>query len=106
MILKSGTRFSEKIMLKQRIRRIIRFSVTGSWSEPQSLQIESIGALTFWSGMIFSGSPVSARTESGAGFFRIMRPSMIRKSMPSGFDPMGGTRRSEKIMRKQTASAG
>src|SRR5438128_1282721 len=30
---------------------------------------------------------------------------MIPKSMPSGFDPMGGTRFSEKIMRKQTARA-
>jgi hypothetical protein len=26
---------------------------------------------------------------------------MIRKSMPPGFDPMGGTRLSEQIVRKQ-----
>jgi len=31
---------------------------------------------------------------------------MIPKSMPSGFDPMGGTRFSEKIMRKHIATTG
>jgi hypothetical protein len=31
---------------------------------------------------------------------------MIRKSLPSGFDPMGGIRFSEKIMLKQKARAG
>jgi hypothetical protein len=32
--------------------------------------------------------------------------SMIRKSMPSGHDPMGGYRFSEKIMLKQKDRAG
>jgi len=31
---------------------------------------------------------------------------MIRKSLSSGFDPMGGIRFSEKIMLKQKAGAG
>jgi hypothetical protein len=74
MILKSGTRFSEKIMLKQRIRRIIRFSVTGSWSEPQSLQIESIGAIDFFSwSVIFSDDrfpPCSSPWQAFSGSWR------------------------------------
>ena len=37
-----------------------------------SLQIESIGALTFWWHMIFSESRFPPRIKSGAGFFRIM----------------------------------
>jgi hypothetical protein len=32
--------------------------------------------------------------------------SMIRKSMPSGYDPMGGHRFSEKILLKQKHRAG
>jgi hypothetical protein len=37
---------------------------------------------------------------------RSAHQSMIRKSLPSGFDPMGGRRFSEKIMLKQNAREG
>jgi hypothetical protein len=43
--------------------------------------------------------PKPLKTPSKAAFSAYL--SMIRKSMPSGSDPMGGNRFSEKIMLKQ-----
>jgi hypothetical protein len=71
MILKSGTRLSEKIMLKQRIRSMIRFSVAGSWSGPQSLRLSRL-ALSFFVERDLFGRSFAIPLKSAAGFLRIM----------------------------------
>jgi hypothetical protein len=49
----------------------------------QSLQIESIGALTFWRSMIFSESRFPPRIKSGAGFSGSHAPVIAQGRAPA-----------------------
>ena len=73
MIRKSGNRFSEEIMLKQRDKTMIQFNLIGPWSKALGLDVppallasaDEVGRITL---------VIAAIHESEFGIFKTYRP--------------------------------